>query len=51
MIAGDEDLDAVEADFLRPKFLSKIRDIYVNEGADATFECEATGKPMPDFKW
>ncbi|KAK3802354.1 hypothetical protein RRG08_034500 [Elysia crispata] len=50
-VEGDEELDALEADFLRPKFLTKIQDIYVNEGADASFQCDATGKPMPAFKW
>ncbi|RUS90387.1 hypothetical protein EGW08_001882, partial [Elysia chlorotica] len=50
-VEGDEELDALEADFLRPKFLTKIQDIHVNEGADATFQCDATGKPMPAFKW
>ncbi|GFO38542.1 titin [Plakobranchus ocellatus] len=50
-VEGDEELDAIEADFLRPKFITKIQDIYVNEGGDATFTCTATGKPMPIFKW
>ncbi|KAK0067332.1 titin-like isoform X1, partial [Biomphalaria pfeifferi] len=50
-VEGEEELTSLELDFLRPKFLTQIEDIYVNEGEDATFTCTATGKPMPAFKW
>ncbi|KAH9498297.1 hypothetical protein Btru_006474 [Bulinus truncatus] len=50
-VEGEEELTSLELDFLRPKFITQIEDIYVNEGEDATFTCTAAGKPMPAFKW
>lgn len=36
---------------MRPRFLTHIQDVTVDEGDDVTFECKAVGKPMPKFKW
>ena len=35
----------------KPKFLSKPQDQTVNQGEDAKFEAEATGKPEPKIEW
>ncbi|KAK6166181.1 hypothetical protein SNE40_022939 [Patella caerulea] len=45
------DEEVTELDFSRPKFLTPLEDVSVNEGEEAVFECVAVGKPMPKFKW
>ena len=41
----------MELEFLRPRFLTPLEDITVEEGEDVTFHCKAAGKPLPTFRW
>ncbi|KAL8593184.1 hypothetical protein ACOMHN_009839 [Nucella lapillus] len=50
-VEGEEELESMELEFLRPRFLTPLHDIMVDEGEDVTFHCKAVGKPMPHFKW
>ncbi|XP_025104057.1 titin homolog isoform X1 [Pomacea canaliculata] len=50
-IEAEEELEELELEHLRPRFLTHIQDVTVDEGDDVTFECKAVGKPMPKFKW
>jgi hypothetical protein len=47
----EEELEPVELEFLRPRFLTPLEDILANEGEDVIFHCKAAGKPIPTFKW
>jgi titin len=50
-VEGDKEIEPLELDIVRPKFIRKIQDLHVKQGEDAIFTCTATGKPMPEFKW
>ena len=34
-----------------PKFAGEMKDVTVQEGDNATFECRISGKPLPEVKW
>ena len=33
------------------QFISQLKDVTVEEGEKATFECYITGSPMPEVRW
>lgn len=40
-----------ETQFRLPRFVRELKDNTVKEGGTLILEAEATGNPMPDFKW
>ncbi|KAL8585017.1 hypothetical protein ACOMHN_043653 [Nucella lapillus] len=48
---GEEVVNTIQVEILRPRFLIPLHDLVVTEGEDVIMYCIATGKPLPALKW